>query len=57
VGGLKGSLKKGNFKKYISNLDPDIICLQDTKLKDGKIVDRLNKIPYFTGLTMRYCNY
>lgn len=36
VNGLRAVLKKGAFQKFLANYDPDIICLQETKAKQGQ---------------------
>lgn len=36
VNGLRAVLKKGAFQEFLVNYDPDIICLQETKAKQGQ---------------------
>ncbi len=36
VNGIRAVLKKEEFQKFISTYDPDIICLQETKAKQGQ---------------------
>lgn len=36
VNGLRAVLKKGAFQEFLANYDPDIICLQETKAKQGQ---------------------
>ena len=36
VNGLRSCLTKG-FLEYVKNEDPDILCLQETKLQAGQI--------------------
>lgn len=36
VNGIRAVLKKGDFQKFIAKHDPDILCLQETKAKQGQ---------------------
>ena len=36
VNGLRAVLKKGAFQDFLAKYDPDIICLQETKAKQGQ---------------------
>ena len=36
VNGLRSVLKKGAFQDFLTEYDPDIICLQETKAKQGQ---------------------
>ena len=36
VNGLRAILKKGDFQNFIDNYAPDILCLQETKAKQGQ---------------------
>jgi len=36
VNGLRAVIKKGAFQKFISEYQPDILCLQETKAKQGQ---------------------
>ena len=36
VNGLRAVLKKGAFRDFLAKYDPDIICLQETKAKQGQ---------------------
>lgn len=36
VNGIRAVIKKGEFAKFLSTYDPDIICLQETKAKQGQ---------------------
>lgn len=36
VNGIRAVIKKGEFQKFIALHDPDIICLQETKAKQGQ---------------------
>ena len=36
VNGIRAVIKKGEFKKFISYMNPDILCLQETKAKQGQ---------------------
>ena len=36
VNGLRAVLKKGAFQEFLAKYDPDIICLQETKAKQGQ---------------------
>ncbi len=36
VNGIRAVIKKGEFAKFIETYDPDIICLQETKAKQGQ---------------------
>ncbi len=42
VNGLRASLKKG-FMDYFNDLDPDIFCVQETKLQEGQVELNLEK--------------
>jgi exodeoxyribonuclease-3 len=37
VNGIRAVIKKGEFQKFIVSYDPDIICLQETKAKQGQV--------------------
>ena len=36
VNGLRAILKKGSFQDFVEKYDPDILCLQETKAKQGQ---------------------
>lgn len=36
VNGIRAVINKGEFQKFISEHDPDILCLQETKAKQGQ---------------------
>ncbi len=36
VNGIRASLNKGAFQKFITDYQPDILCLQETKAKQGQ---------------------
>jgi len=36
VNGIRAVVRKGEFQKFIATYDPDIICLQETKAKQGQ---------------------
>jgi exodeoxyribonuclease-3 len=36
VNGLRAILKKGDFQSFIKDYQPDILCLQETKAKEGQ---------------------
>jgi len=36
VNGIRAVIKKGDFQTFISNHQPDILCLQETKAKQGQ---------------------
>jgi len=36
VNGIRAVIKKGEFQKFIAKHDPDILCLQETKAKQGQ---------------------
>lgn len=36
VNGIRAVIKKGEFQKFIENEQPDIVCLQETKAKQGQ---------------------
>lgn len=36
VNGIRAVIKKGEFQKFIEKHDPDILCLQETKAKQGQ---------------------
>lgn len=36
VNGLRAVLKKGAFQEFLAKYDPDIVCLQETKAKQGQ---------------------
>lgn len=37
VNGIRAVIKKGEFQKFIAAYDPDVICLQETKAKQGQV--------------------
>lgn len=43
VNGLRAIMKK-NFLEFIEEYDPDILCIQETKLQDGDLTDSLRNI-------------
>ncbi|WP_109832412.1 exodeoxyribonuclease III [Reichenbachiella versicolor] len=45
VNGIRAAIKKG-FHDSLSELDPDIICLQETKAQDDQVIEALGEIPY-----------
>lgn len=38
VNGIRAVISKGEFTKFIEKYDPDILCLQETKAKEGQAV-------------------
>lgn len=36
VNGIRASIKKGAFQKFIADRQPDILCIQETKAKQGQ---------------------
>ncbi|HMQ95987.1 MAG TPA: exodeoxyribonuclease III [Candidatus Saccharibacteria bacterium] len=38
VNGIRAVINKGEFSKFVETYDPDIICLQETKAKQGQAV-------------------
>ena len=40
VNGIRANLKRGSFNNFLSSEDPDIICLQETRLSES-----INSIP------------
>ncbi len=36
VNGIRAVIKKGEFAKFVDTYDPDVICLQETKAKQGQ---------------------
>ncbi len=50
VNGIRACIKKG-FLDFIEQEDPDIVCLQETKINEEFLVDDLNQYPY------RYFNF
>ncbi len=38
VNGLRACTSKGDFYKFVSDENPDVLCLQETKLQQGQIV-------------------
>ena len=36
VNGIRSVLKKGDFRAFIETHEPDILCLQETKAKQGQ---------------------
>lgn len=36
VNGIRAVIKKGEFQKFIEKHDPDVLCLQETKAKQGQ---------------------
>ena len=37
VNGIRAVINKGEFAKFVATYDPDIICLQETKAKQGQV--------------------
>ena len=37
VNGLRAVIKKGEFQKFIDTYDPDILCIQETKMQPGQV--------------------
>ena len=37
VNGLRACVSKGCFEEFMKREDPDVICLQETKLQEGQI--------------------
>ena len=37
VNGIRAVLNKGDFQKFITDYDPDILCLQETKAERGQV--------------------
>ena len=40
VNGIRANIKRGSFNNFLSSEDPDIICLQETRLSES-----INSIP------------
>lgn len=38
VNGIRASLKKGALQKFIADYQPDVLCLQETKAKQGQAI-------------------
>ncbi len=38
VNGIRAVIKKGEFQKFIAKYNPDVLCLQETKAKQGQAV-------------------
>jgi len=38
VNGIRAVLKKGTFQKFVSDHQPDILCLQETKAKPEQVI-------------------
>ncbi|MBA3679044.1 exodeoxyribonuclease III [Candidatus Saccharibacteria bacterium] len=36
VNGIRAVIKKGEFQKFIKTYNPDVVCLQETKAKEGQ---------------------
>lgn len=36
VNGIRACLKKGDFQKMVKGLDPDVLCIQETKAQQGQ---------------------
>ena len=36
VNGLRAVIKKGAFQQFINECQPDVLCLQETKAKQGQ---------------------
>ncbi|HET6622797.1 MAG TPA: endonuclease/exonuclease/phosphatase family protein, partial [Candidatus Saccharimonadales bacterium] len=36
VNGIRAVVKKGDFQKFIAEHQPDVLCLQETKAKQGQ---------------------
>ena len=36
VNGIRAVIKKGTFQEFIQKEQPDILCLQETKAKEGQ---------------------
>ena len=45
VNGIRAILKKG-FLEFIENINPDIICIQETKAHPEQVELELNNYPY-----------
>ncbi len=39
VNGLRACVSKGCFQEFMEKENPDVICLQETKLQEGQIED------------------
>ncbi|MCL1877179.1 exodeoxyribonuclease III [Candidatus Saccharibacteria bacterium] len=37
VNGLRAVIKKGEFQKFIDNYQPDVLCIQETKMQPGQV--------------------
>ena len=46
VNGLRAIMKK-NFLDYIKNVQPDILCIQETKLQELQIPEELAELAYY----------
>jgi exodeoxyribonuclease-3 len=50
VNGIRAVLRKDNFKPFIADEDPDILCLQETKAQPGEaIIDLPQYIEYWNS--------
>ena len=43
VNGIRASVKKG-FENSLAQLDPDILCLQETKAQDDQVAEALQNV-------------
>lgn len=54
VNGIRAVIRKGEFNRFISVYDPDILCLQETKaLKDQVEIDLLDYEEYWNSSTTK----
>ncbi|MDL2236021.1 exodeoxyribonuclease III [Christensenellaceae bacterium OttesenSCG-928-L17] len=37
VNGIRANIRKGTFEKFVKEYNPDILCLQETKAKQGQV--------------------
>jgi len=48
VNGIRATIKKGSFQDFINNYQPDILCMQETKAKQGQAeIDLPDYIEYW----------
>ena len=44
VNGIRAILKKG-FLEWVNNEQPDILCLQETKIQEDQLTEEITNIP------------